>query len=124
MPVISYDNGYAADTQPFLDSAVQLARKRWVEIRGVLHHDVCRYVPVQENLPEPDGWSPHIFADLVDNGFGGRYLGSWRDVMVHIYGGREFEVHTPRPDYFYWMRKQFDPEDTQLDCERSMEIAD
>ncbi|WP_301102498.1 hypothetical protein [Propionivibrio sp.] len=124
MPVFSYANGAEPDTQPFLDGAVQLARKQWVEIKGVLHDDSCHLVPVEKNLPEPDGWSPHVFADLVDNGFGGRYLGSWRDVMIHILGAREFVVHTPRPDYFYWMRKQFDPEDTQLDHERGMDITD
>lgn len=83
-----------------------------------MHEDDCRIVPGRKSLPEPDGWSPHALADLIDIGFGGRYLGCWRDVAVHIYGYREFIVHAPRSDFFYWMRKQFDPDDVQLDEDR------
>ncbi len=115
MPVFRYADGSEPDTYPFLDGAVQLARQQWVEIEGVLHDDVCRIVPVQDGWPEPETWSPHALADLIDVGFGGRYLGSWRDVAVHLGGSREFSPHVPRADYFYWMRKQFDPDDVQLD---------
>ena len=118
MPVFRYHNDEASDPHGFLSEAVRLARTEWVVIEGVLHEEECRVVPVRECIADPVCWSRYALADLIDIGFGGRYLGCWRDIAVRLLGSREFVVHVPRNDFFYWMRKQFDPDDLQLDDER------
>lgn len=120
MPVFRYDQDEASDLHAFLSEAVRLARSQWTVIEGVLHEEDCRIEPARESIPEPVTWSRYALADLIDIGFGGRYLGCWRDVAVRLMGSREFAVHVPRSDFFFWMRKQFDPDDLQLDSERYM----
>jgi len=118
MPVFRYDSDESSDPHAFLSEAVRLARSQWIVIEGGIHEEECRIVPAREKLAEPVFCSRYALADLIDIGFGGRYLGCWRDIAVHLLGCREYVIHLPRNDFFYWMRKQFDPDDLQLDDER------
>lgn len=95
MPVYRYTHEDEDDPENFLSAAVEFARSHWVRIEGVLHQDECRIVPAEVDDPGPIEWSPYGFADLVDIGFGGRYLGSRRDVAVRLNRRREFVAHTP-----------------------------
>ena len=118
MPVYRYVRDNPHDPYPLLCEAVRRARSEWVEIKNVADERGRRIVSAPKITAEPGKWSPHAMADLIDLGFGGRYLGCWRDVAVRLCGHREFKVHVPREDFFYWMRKQFDPDDIQLDDDR------
>ena len=118
MPVYRYDRDTPDDPYPLLCEAVRRARSEWVELKYVADENALRVVPAPSIKADPENWSPHALADLIDIAFGGRYLGSWHDVAVRLCGSREFKVHVPREDYFYWMRKQFDPDDAQLNDDR------
>lgn len=71
MPGFNYACVDEDQPQTFLSAAVDLARKRWVRIDGILHLDICRIVTVDVERDNPIRWVPRDgVADLVDVGFG------------------------------------------------------